>query len=67
MSALADVLKGIRASVALNDRVIELTKRVDKLADQQATLVERVVRVEAFIDIVKPAIQHRMLPPTDGR
>lgn len=66
MSTLGDVLKGIRATIALNDRVEVLAQRVDRQADQQAILVERMVRVETFIDLVKPAVQRRMLPPGGG-
>lgn len=65
MSTIGDALKGIRAAIALNDRVVALAQKVDRQADQQAILVERMVRVEAFIDLVKPAVQKRMLPPSD--
>ncbi len=63
MSTLQDVLKAVRDVVVMNERVADLAKQVERLADQQSDLDKRVVRVEAFIDIVKPAVTKRLTGP----
>lgn len=63
MSTLQDVLKAVRDVVVMNERVADLAKQVERLADQQSDLDKRVVRIEAFIDIVKPAVTKRLTGP----
>ena len=63
MTTLSDVLKGIRDVVVLNDRLAQLTQKVDRLEMGQREQLERLVRVEAFVDFVRPAIMRRALPP----
>lgn len=62
MTTLSDVLKGIRDVVVLNDRLAQLTQKVDRLEMGQREQLERLVRVEAFVDFVRPAIVRRALP-----
>jgi uncharacterized protein YhaN len=63
MSTLQDVLKAVRDVVVMNERVTDLAKQVERLAEQQSELDKRVVRIEAFIDIVKPAVTRRLTGP----
>jgi hypothetical protein len=65
MTTLSDVLKGIRDVVVLNDRLAQLTQKVDRLEMGQRDMLERVVRVESFVDFVRPAIMRRAL--TSGK
>jgi hypothetical protein len=63
MTTLSDVLKGIRDVVVLNDRLAQLAQKVDRLEMGQRDQLERLVRVESFVDFVRPAILRRALPP----
>ena len=63
MTTLSDVLKGIRDVVVLNDRLDQLTQKVDRLEMGQRDQLERLVRVESFVDFVRPAVLRRALPP----
>jgi len=65
MSTVGEVLKGLREAILLNDRVERMAKKVDQLDARQSAQLERLVRVEAFIDLVRPAITRRALPPRD--
>ena len=62
MAALSDVLEGIRDVDALNERLAQLIQKVDRLEMGQRDQLERLVRVESFVDFVRPAIQRRTLP-----
>ncbi|HEY2396812.1 MAG TPA: hypothetical protein VGH81_12680 [Rudaea sp.] len=62
MTTLSDVLKGIRDVVVLNDRLAQLAQKVDRLEMGQRDQLERLVRVESFVDFVRPAILRRALP-----
>ena len=62
MTTLSDVLKGIREVVALNNSLAQLAQKVDRLELGQREMLERVVRVESFVDFVRPAITRRALP-----
>ena len=44
MTTLSDVLKGIRDVVVLNDRLAQLTQKVDRLEMGQRDQLERLVR-----------------------
>jgi len=61
MTTLSDVLKGIREVIVLNDRLAQLAQKVDRLDMGQREMLERVVRVESFVDFVRPAITRRAL------
>ncbi len=66
MTTLGDVLKGIRETIVLNDRVEQLAKKVDQLEARERDHGERLVRLETFVDFVRPAITRRALPPGEG-
>jgi hypothetical protein len=63
MTTLGDVLKGVRETIALNERVELLAQKVDQMDQRERDLFERVVRIETFIDLMRPAITGRALPP----
>jgi hypothetical protein len=65
LTTLGDVLTGIRETIALTDRLERLTEKVDQMDDRERDLTERVVRIETFIELVRPAITRRALPPGD--
>jgi hypothetical protein len=65
MTALGDVLKGIRETIVLNERLEQLARQVDQMEVRQRDLTERMVRMEVFVDLVRPAITRRALPPDD--
>ena len=64
MSTLNEILQAVRDVVVMNERIVVLTKQVDRLEVSQAELRERVIRLEAFIDVVRPAIARRALHST---
>lgn len=64
MSAWTDILKGIRDTIALNERVTALAVEVRAMDDRLREQGERLVRVETFCDLVRPAVSARLaLPP----
>jgi hypothetical protein len=63
LSTVNDILKAVREVVVINERIIALSKQVDRLESSQLELRERVIRIETFIDLVRPAITRRALPP----
>ena len=64
MSTLNDVLKAVHDVVVMNERVTALAQRLDRLEASHFELTDRVTRIEAFIDLVRPAITRRALPPS---
>lgn len=66
MSTVNDVLKALHEVIVMNERIVTLSKQVDRLAARHEELRERVIRIEAFIDLVRPAIARRSLPPPAG-
>lgn len=62
MTTLSDVLKAVREVIVMNERVTELSKRVERMDDAQADLRDRMVRMEVFFDIVRPVMIGKMLP-----
>jgi hypothetical protein len=44
--------------------VTALAQRLDRLEASHFELTDRVTRIEAFIDFVRPAITRRALPPS---
>lgn len=72
MSAMADVLKAVRETIVMNERVTALTERMDTLSarmeritDDHGDLRDRVTRVEAFFEVIRPVILNRVLPAPD--
>ena len=65
MTTLGDVLKGIRESIVLADRLEQLTTKVDQMDARERDMMVRLVRVETFVEFVRPAITRRALPPGD--
>lgn len=63
MSGTNDVLKAVKNAVVLNERVTRLAKQVECLADAVAEQDKRLIRVEAFIDLVRPAVTRRLSGP----
>lgn len=63
MTTLGEVLKGIRETNVLNDRVEQLTKKIDQREARERDHAERLVRVETFFELVRPALAHRGFPP----
>ena len=66
MTTLGDVMKGIRKTIVLNDRLEQLTRKVDQMDARERDLTIRLVRLETFVDFVRPAIIRRTLPPGEG-
>lgn len=66
MTTLSDVLKGIRETIVLMERLEHLTKKVDEMESRERDLLTRVAKLEAFVDFIRPAIARRGLPPADA-
>jgi hypothetical protein len=67
MTTLGDVLKGIRETIVLLERIEQLTRKIDQMEERERDLTVRLVRLETFVDIMRPAITRRALPPGEGR
>lgn len=67
MSAWADIVKGIRDTIALNDRVAALAAEVDAMDGRAREMSERLVRVETFCDLLRPAAAARLALPPNRR
>lgn len=65
MTTLGEVLKGIRETIVLADRLELLTEKVDQMDARERDMMVRLVRVETFVDFMRPAITRRALPPGD--
>lgn len=63
MSTLNDVLKAVKDVVVMNERVTRLAQELQGVVAEQRRQDERLVRVEAFIDLVKPAVTRRLTGP----
>ncbi|MGH8189859.1 MAG: hypothetical protein ACREP2_00245 [Rhodanobacteraceae bacterium] len=53
MSTLADVLKGIRETVVMDERVRALGARVDRMDAQAADTRERLIVLETLIGLLR--------------
>lgn len=65
MSTLNDILKAVGEVVVMNERVSVLGSHVERLESDDGDLRDRVIRLDAFIDMVRPAVTRRLLPPSD--
>lgn len=66
MSIATDVLNTLKQVVLMNDKIERLEKAADKQEQTTLDLRERVVRLEAFIEVARAAAQARALPPAGG-
>ncbi len=53
MSALGDIMSGLRTVMALTDKVETLTKNVDGLGKQLGDVDRRLVRLETIIEVTR--------------
>ncbi|MDR3514512.1 MAG: hypothetical protein P4M00_01760 [Azospirillaceae bacterium] len=54
MSAIKDILDGLKTAIELNGKVVSVAKAVDGLATDVRDLDRRLVRVETIIEITRP-------------
>jgi hypothetical protein len=54
MSAIKDILAGLKTAIELNSRVVSVGVAVDRLATDMRDFDRRLVRVETIIEITKP-------------
>jgi hypothetical protein len=64
LSTLNDILKAVHDVVVMNERVTALAQRMDRLEVSHSEITDRVTRIEVFIDLVRPVITRRALPPS---
>lgn len=53
MSALGDVMTGLKTVMGLTDKVETLTRNVDKLASEFRDMDRRLVRIETIIEVTR--------------
>lgn len=56
MTSLSEVMKAVRDVVVMNERVAQLTSRVDRLDTSNTELRDRMTRIESFFDVIRPVI-----------
>lgn len=66
MTTLGDVLSAVREVIVMNERVTALTGRLDKLDQSHGELRDRVTRMEAFFDVIRPMIVRQAIPSPDA-
>lgn len=66
MSLAADVLNTLKQVVLMNDKIERLEKAADKQEETTLNLRDRVIRLEAFIDVARASAHARALPPAGG-
>jgi hypothetical protein len=54
MSAIKDILDGLKTAIELNSKVVSVAKAVDGMATDIRDLDRRLVRVETIIEIARP-------------
>jgi hypothetical protein len=54
MSAIKDILAGLKTAIELNGKVVSVAGAVERLATDVRDLDRRLVRVETIIEITKP-------------
>ena len=64
MSLYGDAMAAIRSVILMEDRVQAQSRKVDKLGEEVLALRERVVRLEAVIEVL---LQGRAAPPRGRR
>jgi hypothetical protein len=64
MSAIKDILEGLKTAIELNSKVVSVAKAVDGMATDIRDLDRRLVRVETIIEIARPdGTTLRISPP----
>jgi hypothetical protein len=59
MSLYGDAVAAIRSIILIDERVQAQARKIDKLADEVVTLKERLIRLEAIMEV---ALQSRASP-----
>jgi len=54
VSAIKDILAGVKATIELNNRVVNVANAVDRLATDVRDIDRRVVRLETIVEITRP-------------
>lgn len=54
MSAIGDILAGLKTAIELNGKVVSVANAVDRLAIDVRDLDRRLVRVETLIEVARP-------------
>ena len=54
MSAVKDILDGLRTAIELNGKVVSVAHAVDRLASDMRDLDRRLVRIETIIEVTRP-------------
>lgn len=54
MNTLGDVLKGIRETIVMDERVRALSERVDRMDAQLADTRERLIVIETMLSLLRP-------------
>ncbi|HIJ63993.1 MAG TPA: hypothetical protein HPQ04_14975 [Rhodospirillaceae bacterium] len=54
MSAIKDILEGLKTAIELNSKVVSVAKAVDGLATDMRGIDRRLVRIETIIEITRP-------------
>lgn len=54
MSAIKDILAGLKTAIELNGKVVSVANAVDRLAADMRDFDRRLVRVETVIEISRP-------------
>ncbi len=71
MSLYGDAVAAIRSIILIDERVQAQARKIDRLADEVVALKERLIRVEAILEVAlqsRPAAPIRRRPViTDGR
>lgn len=67
MSAIKDILAGLKATIELNTKVASVGASVSDLTKEMRELDRRLVRVETIIEIARPdGAVLRIASPPDG-
>lgn len=54
MSAIKDILAGLKTAIELNGKVVSVANAVERLTTDMRDLDRRVVRLETIVEIARP-------------
>jgi hypothetical protein len=54
MSAIKDILSGLKTAIEMNGKVVSVAQAVDRLATDMRDFDRRLVRIETIIEITRP-------------